>query len=223
MKKLGNVVFKCVVLAVFGLVVGHAAIADQINFDPLALVPTSNGTPIPDGYGSTANVAVTYNTLTTFSTSGGTVVDPFIRFWNTGYGDMATAGYEATNGLVGQITLTPLNGTTLTLDNFTMAGWYFQDKPDQTVETVNGINSHIWSPVTIPGCCQATGGSHVTFVSGVSSTGAISIEWGTDYNAGINYINFDSSATPAVPEPATLSLLAAGLLGLAARRKARAS
>jgi hypothetical protein len=213
---LRSMAFRCGVLAVFGLVLGHVAIASQINFDPLAGTP--DYTAIPAGYGSTVDVAVTYSTLKTF---GGAISSGNIDFWNAGYGNLPTAGFQATNGLVGDITLTPLNGTTLTLNDFTMAGYYFTDKPLQTVEVLDASNAVLFAfNGTIPGCCLATGGSSMVFSPNLSSSGPLSIEWGTDWNAGINYVNFNNTVS-SVPEPATLSLLAAGLCGLAAARRKR--
>lgn len=216
MKMLRSFVLKGSLLAAFGLILGHIVVADQINFDPLA--GSSNYSPITAPYGSTANVAVTYATLATF---GGALVTPNIDFWNAGYGNLPTAGFASSNGFVGDITLTPLSGTTLTLNDFTMAGWPQADKPNQTVEVLDAANNVLFAfNGTIPGCCSPAGTSKLFSVN-LSSSGPLSIEWGTDWNAGINYIDFNGPVT--TPEPATLSLLGAGLLSLAAaRRKARA-
>lgn len=181
--------------------------AVTITYDPL--IGNANYSPIPAGYGSTADVAVSYRTL---KPSDDSVLASDLLFWNAGYGDLPSAAFAHSNGLIAEITLTPLGGKTLTLNSFMLAGYPMVDKPSTTVH-IDGAADNVlldYSPVTVKGA----GPSHSTFSPNLVFSSPIAIEWGTDWNVGINYINYSLGGRQAVPEPGTIWLLGAGALGL---------
>ena len=80
-----------------------AQASTTINFDTLK--PLANYSPIPAGFGSTADVSVTYKTLDT----NGTLAFSDVLFWNSGYANLNTAAFPHYNGGLLDITLTAVN------------------------------------------------------------------------------------------------------------------
>jgi hypothetical protein len=195
---------------VLSLGMGLPAAASQIDFDSLA--GAADYSPIPATFGSTAQVNVAYQT----DSSPGVLAQSNIEFWNSGgYGDLPYAAFSAFNGDYAEITLTPTAGYTVTLQNFELAGWPSADTPNETVRIRSGVGGSVladYSPITIKGTGTP---AHTLFSANLTSSGPLTIEWGPDWDAGINYINFTSAPTGVVPEPSSFLLLGAGFAGIA--------
>lgn len=209
---MGNMRNFCIFASVFSLplsVLVLPAAASQIDFDSLA--GNANYSAIPSGFGSTAQVNVTYQT----DSSPGVLAASNIDFWNSGgYGDLPYAAFSAINGDYAEITLTPIAGYSITLQNFELAGWPSANKANETVTIRAGVGGAIllnYSPVTIIGTGTP---ADTAFSPNLTSTGPLTIEWAPDWNAGINYINFTSAAVTSAPEPASLFLIGTGLVGI---------
>ena len=150
-----------------------------------------------EGNGFTENISVFYS-----ASNGGT-----IDAWKNGYGDLTNVAYASQNGLTGEIIFTADAGFEITLNAFDFAGYGSSDFA-QTLLVLDSSGNTVWdaSGSTIDN------NTHTSFLPSVTDT-SLTIQWGTDWNIGIDNINFDQSTAP-VPEPATMFLFATGLVGL---------
>jgi hypothetical protein len=139
-------------------------------------------------YGSnmpgTPDIAVSYSTIGYAA---------YMYAWPAGYGDLPSAAYPATNGYLADVTLTPQNGATLTLNSFDLAGYYETDVTGQTVEVLNSTGGILDN---YSGTILGTGPTHSVYSPNITSTTAIQIVFGKSWDDGIDNINF--SETPAI-------------------------
>lgn len=183
--------------------------AATIDFD--ALTPFGNYSPVPDGYGSTADVTVSYRTLNT----DGTVYSDRILLWNTGYADLTTAAFPETTGRILEITLTAANPNQAVFLNSLAVGAYptgnFTRLANEfRIEDGSGNALADYAPYNVPGNVA------VTLFPNVSAQ-SLRIILGTDWDNGVNHISFDPVA--AVPAPAAVWLFGSGLIGLIRPRR----
>ncbi len=212
--------FSSSLLAV-GLLIANNASATVLDFAGLGL---SNWESIPQTYGdntgTTPNVGVSYSVV---DGSGNPHATESIEYWNTPqYGDLFDVAYSGANGWYAKITLTPDSGFDVILNSFDMAGYPQTNLALASLEVLSGSGAQLWDSgvTTILGA----GPTHNSFSPNITSSGPISIVWGTNWNIGIDNINFSQRQTQGgipVPEPTTLALLGLGLAGLGFRRKRR--
>ncbi|MGR8932290.1 MAG: VPLPA-CTERM sorting domain-containing protein [Gammaproteobacteria bacterium] len=186
--------------------------ADIIKFD--ALSPFSNGTPIPDGYGSNSDVTVSYASLNL----DGSVAFSDALAWNSGYADLNAAAFSHSNGLLLSITLTGANpGQLVTLNSFDVGafptGNFTRLASDLRVVDGSDFTNILvnYGPFAVPGDVAHTFTPNITAHS-------LNIILGTDFNNGINNIDFNVSA---VPLPGAAWLFATALAGLGVITKKR--
>ncbi|QSB00669.1 hypothetical protein JWZ98_18725 [Methylomonas sp. EFPC1] len=187
--------------------------AATINFD--ALQPFDNYAPVPAGYGSTADVAVSYSSLNL----NGTTAYNDALLWNAGYATLNSAAFAHTSGLLLSITLTAINPNQgVTLESFDVAAYpgpgnFTRNASDlRVVDGTNPTNIFVdYAPYPVPGDAPHT------FTPGVTAH-SIRIILGTDWNNGINNINFNVAA---VPVPGAVWLFGSALVGLGLNRKTR--
>jgi len=181
---------------------GITAHATVINFNDLNMTDYSS---IPDGYGSIAGVVdVSYRTLN--NDAGFTEYSPHMELWNTGYGDFFRNAFQIADGKFGEIVFTPHAGYSITLNGFDMAAYITGagSRTESVIDIIYGSTIQSFGPA------QITRTTHDNFApAGVTSSGPIKIRFGTDWNVGIDNIDFTASA---VPEPSTY--LAGALLVL---------
>ena len=199
----GLVVVFFIITALFGFCLpAHATIID------FSVGTFADYDHVPDGFGSTAGVVVSYTTLhpdLTFAYN-------YIERWHTGYADMTAAGYAGYPGGVLDITLTAVNpGAVVTLNSFDIGAYYTGNYTRQAniFKIVDGNNNVLrdYTSFWISGLNADTLHPNV-------SAPSVSLLLGYDWNNGVNNINFS-----AVPLPPSLLLLAPGLVGLASVRR----
>ncbi len=187
----------------------------DIDFSQTSL---SNGALISSSYDSdaagTPNVTVGYQQLTTSNT----FVRNQLAYWGTEYGDLTGVAYSYNNGYVAEIDLTPAAGYSVTLSSFEMAG-YYGNYNATVLKVTDGVNTDDY---TGGSSYAVTGTGHNTFTPNFTSTGTVRIDFGTDYDLGINHIVFSQNAL-STPEPGVYALLGTvGLTGAAFLRRRRA-
>ncbi len=177
-----------------------AGVPSLINFDPLASTLVDYN-PIPTNYASEPFVTVSY--VTEGAGAGGADV-PNLAWWGPGYGDLNSVGFSASNGYIADVVLTAASGTTVTLNGFDLAGYYQTNLTASTLQVyADGSLVNDYSPYNVLGA----GPSHSTISPDVAG-GVVKIRWGTNWNIGINNINFISSAPTSLLAGANLTFTA---------------
>lgn len=169
------------------------------------------------GNAFTPNITVDYATIN----SAGGVVASNLEWWNLGYGDLQGVAFPVNNSSIAEITLTAAAGFQVRLNTFDLAGYPGADHPNSQVRILDAGGGVLldYSPVNVQG--DANGPRHSTFSPAITAQ-QLRIRFAyDDWNVAIDNVNFDevtASASP-VPEPSTWLLSAAGLAGLAYRRR----
>ncbi len=180
---------------------------------------------IPANYGSNLTANLTAISYRTFTVSNNATLTNYLEFWNTGYGDLSKVAFASSNGYAAEISITAASGYAVRLISFDMAGWPNADRVNthmRLLDTAGNtlVNYAAQGPVTIQG--DANGPQHTSFAPNIVSAGTIRIQWGNDWNVGIDNVLFQ---IVPVPEPPAWMLLAvggtAGVWWLRRRRAAR--
>jgi hypothetical protein len=178
-------------------------------------VVCSNFTPIDQGYGDTALVDVSYQSVANPGESNW-IADVF--YWDTGYGDLVGNAWGGLNDSQGaaQIIFTPAAGYKVTLVSLDIAGWLFTDRDSQSSLYDSSYNLIAWT-----GAFTAPGSGHLPLNCGGAfcTRPGLVLEWGPNaYNAGVDNVVF---MVTKVPEPASWALMIGGfgMVGSALRRR----
>ncbi|HUW83372.1 MAG TPA: PEP-CTERM sorting domain-containing protein [Phycisphaerae bacterium] len=158
------------------------------------------------GAGWTPNITVEYRT---FNLSDNSTRTNKLDYWSTGFGDLEDVAQSTSQSFMGEISLVPEAGWSVVLDGFGLGG--YGDQLDQIVRIVDENYQILvdYSPVDVGGA------GHNTFTPGLTHAGTVRIQFGPNWNTGIDNVHFHQ-----VPEPATLALVAIGL-AVARRRRRR--
>ncbi|WP_020483353.1 PEP-CTERM sorting domain-containing protein [Methylomonas sp. MK1] len=202
---------------IYPLILIAAAFDSQaaiINFD--ALQPFNDYDPILAGYGSTADVTVSYSSLN----PDGSVAYADVLLWNDGYADLNTAAFAHTSGLLLSITLTAVNpNQSVTLNSFDVAA-YPTGAVNSTLTATDFrvVDGNDFSNILVNyGPYEVSRFAAQTFSPNLTAH-SLNIILGTDWNNGINNINF---TVAAVPLPGAVWLFGTALAGLGLTRKTR--
>ncbi len=201
-------------VAATGLAVSaEAAIMD---FDYVGIL--SNYSPIPQTEGDIANLDVTGSTRDGFGNAA--EHEGHVEWWNTGYASPSLVGvaFASANGRVAQYAFDPAPGYTVTLTSFDVGTYSGGPSLTGTATVYDSSWNVLWTTGT-----KTWSGAAETEAPGVSHAGTIYLQWGQNWNIGVDNIVYDvaPTTTGVVPLPAPFALLAGGLaaLGIAARRR----
>jgi len=192
-----------------------------LNFDDLTL---NNYDPIPAAYGDTlvANIAdLQYQTLNPGDFS---LYEAHLEFWNSDYGDLTKVAYPSANGMVGEIAIVPAEGYGVKLVSFDMAGYSHADLTNVVMRVLDGSGNVLHNfaaggAVAIQG--DGTGPQHSTFTPNLTVAGTMRLQWGTDWNVGLDNLQFEAIPLSAIPEPSTWTLLGLGVVAVLGWRRWR--
>lgn len=193
---------------------------DEVRLSNYDIIPQTYG----DNTGTTPNITVEYGII---DSAGNPNPTKYIKYWDTGYGDLNHVAWAQCGYCLGQITLIPEPGYSVTLNSFDLGGW--GDRPNQTIRIVYDDQTLDYSPFLVEGSLtDGDGKGHSSFDNlGITSDGAIRIQFGNLSGGSgwiaVDNISFDQIANPIIttelapvpqPEPASLLLLGFGLSGL---------
>ena len=174
-------------------------------------------------YGSHAGyLTVSNRSRTAFGNSAINLCDgtSHVDYWNTGYSNLTDVAFACADGLVGEFFFQPLAGKSVTLNSLDIGSYNsFNGVGPDRLYSVRAYDAS-WNPLLI---LNGTVNSAVHLNFGVTSLSGIYLQWGTDWNSGVDNIS-TTVAEPrvtAAPEPATLIILAPALLALGAMKRRR--
>lgn len=178
-----------------------ANILDFANVYPSPFNSHDN-TPLPGSFGSdsgdTPNIGVSYATV---GSLGGAVLESYVDFNGGGIGDLLAAATPADQNSYAAILLTPQSGYSVTLSSFEIAsGGGAEGLTDQTIDVVNSSGAVLWTSGSL--LLPLTG--HLTFNPDIIYNGQVALEFGANWNDGVNDVAFSQNSLTAVPEPTTL-------------------
>ena len=152
------------------------------------------------GNGFTPNVTVDYRTLQVGGGGGGTIVD-HLKFWKTDYGDLVAIAAPQEPRSTAEISLVPQAGWGVCLNSFDLAGWLRADHLEQPL-IVYDQNYNVLLDLS---GLTVSGSSHTNVEPNLVYAGTLHIQYGDNYNVGIDNLNFDQVKVPEVSS--TLGLL----------------
>jgi hypothetical protein len=192
----------------------NAAVIDFSNTGCTA--NNSQNCLIPQTYGDTVDVDVSYRTLS--ATTGQPTGSGLFQFGS--YGDLTDVVYGGGDGLhyIAEITLTATMGHLLSLQSFDVAT--YNRRASYVPISIYDLAGNLLS-----GGTYVTGSpTHATVKPSTGYLSGVVIRWGPDsYNVGLDNITYDAQPVIPVPEPATWAMLLCGFgaMGWSLRRRDR--
>jgi hypothetical protein len=170
------------------------------------------------GNGFTPNVEVAYATV---QISDGTVASPSLAFWPDSYGNLTNVAFPIHwTGHYGEVTLIPDAGYAVRLNSFDLGGWDQTTYASQPLRILDGAGNLLLDlgPTIVLGAH----GTHSHFAQDLTFAGTIRIQYGNNWNVGIDNIDFGQVSARAyygLPVPSTLLLAGASLAGFGWMRR----
>jgi len=209
-----------------------SAYATVLTFDNVDLDdPPYNEQPIPLNYGSRVDASgVDVDGRTNFDLTYGETPNVAVQMftanysdwsqltnlfvWVSNYADLTDVAYHSFNQGA-RFIFTADSEYYVRLHSFQMGGWPNTNRTLPFLEVlVDGNPVFTQTNIVISGTTANT----FSFDPDVVKGGVIEIRFGNDWNVAIDNIGFSQEL---IPEPASLTLLGAGLAGLALRRRTR--
>ena len=161
-------------------------------------------------HGATPNVAVQ---MFTANYSDWSQLTNLFVWWGTNYADLTDVAYHR-SGQGARFIFTADSQYYVRLHSFQMGGYYI----NQTLPFLQVLvdNNPVFTQTNI--VISGTTANTFSFDPNAVKGGVIEIRFGNDWNVAIDNIGFSQEL---IPEPASLTLLGAGLAGLALRRRTR--
>lgn len=194
-----------------------------LDFEALAL---ANYDALPASYGDGFDVNIPDVQYRTFTVGTDATLNNFVEFWNADYGDLSKVVYPEENGYAAEIAFVPAAGYGVRLVSFDMAGYSHVDRTNSTLRILDAAGNVVLDLVATQGGGvegDGNGPQHSTFTPNLFVPGTLRIQWGNDWDIGMDNIVFES-APLTVPEPTTAALLGIGgalaVAGALVRRRA---
>ncbi|WP_295042756.1 VPLPA-CTERM sorting domain-containing protein [uncultured Paracoccus sp.] len=189
-----------------------AANAAVLTFENIGL---NSSEDIPQTYGDLGNLDLTYQSREAFGNSAPSY--PYLLYWQDGYSDRTGVAY-APDTNVAEISFNAAPGYTGTIST-AYFGTYTSDVSGSFAIYDSAWNV-LWSHTE-----SAIWDGGIGISPAVSFTGIAYLQWGADWNLGLDELVYSVEPTgsqPApVPLPAGLPLLGGGLLAFAGLRRSR--
>jgi hypothetical protein len=168
---------------------------------------------IGQDYGDDAQVNISYRTV---DGETGETVENFLRFAETGFGDLQGAAYGGGGEYYAEIVFNAADGYELSLASFDFAGLAARTRAFFEIYALDG------SPVAAVAYRTPAGHGAASFESDYRN--GLVLRWKPSADVAVDNIAFDIRSMTAVPEPGTWALMIAGfgLAGAALRRRNRA-
>lgn len=209
------------------LAAGLAHAQVTLDFEDLSGTLADYGI-VPASYGSTLDPNLASISYRTFTASDNSTLTNYVEFWHKDYGDLSNVVFASSNGYAAEVKLVPAAGYGIRIVSFDIAGWANVDRTDTIMRLVDGNGSTLLdftngtASIGIEG--DFTGPRHSSFTHDYTYYGTIALQWGNDWDVGLDNFRFQ---LVAIPEPATTAMLA-GLIASACvawlpRRSARVS
>lgn len=180
-----------------------------LDFDALTL---ANYAALPASYGDGFDANIPDVQYRTFTVGTDATLNNFVEFWNADYGDLSKVVYPEENGYAAEIAFVPAAGCGVRLISFDMAGYSHVDRTNSTLRILDAAGNVVLDYVATQGGGvegDGNGPQHSSFTPNLFVPGTLRIQWGNDWDIGMDNIVFES-APLTVPEPTTTALLGLG-------------
>lgn len=195
--------------------------AQTTTMDFSVLQPFNNYDPAPQSFGDHANLDVTNRSRATFGNSASAC--PYVEMWGVGYSSLTSSAFSCGNGLVGELYFQPGAGKMVTLSSLYLGSYPSTNGVGPARAMTVMVYDAGWNQLfNFTGSITAS--QQIT--PNISSAQGLYLQWGTDWDTGVNLIQttvddvIGTPPTTTAPEPATFVLVGAGLaLTTIARRR----